>query len=138
VAQPGRDGLAAWFSQVLAAGASVAAGQDRPAPTITSSRWCTRTTLRLVPHPSRCESTAGTTRPGSGSATTAARRRAAPGACPAARTWTRAAITSTVRQLEQRESRSRTVIGAGLHRARKCPRRVVAGERPVRRVPTAR
>jgi len=47
---PGHDGLAAWFSEDLAAAASVAAGQDRPAPTITSSRWRTRTTLRLVPH----------------------------------------------------------------------------------------
>ena len=47
---PGRDGLAAWLSQDLAAGASVTAGQDRPAPTITSSRWRTRTTPRLVPH----------------------------------------------------------------------------------------
>ena len=47
---PGRDGLAAWFSQDLTAGASVTAGQDRPAPTITSSRWRTRTTPRLVPH----------------------------------------------------------------------------------------
>ena len=47
---PGRDGLAAWFREDLAPGASVAAGQDRPAPTITSSRWRTRTTPRLVPH----------------------------------------------------------------------------------------
>ena len=28
----------------------MATGQDRPAPTITSSRWRTRTTPRLVPH----------------------------------------------------------------------------------------
>jgi len=48
--RPGRDGLAAWFSQDLAAAASVAAGQHRPAPTTTRSRRRTRTTPRLLPH----------------------------------------------------------------------------------------
>jgi hypothetical protein len=47
---PGRDGLAACFSRDLAAGASVAAGQDRPVPTIMSSWWRTGTPPRLVPH----------------------------------------------------------------------------------------
>jgi hypothetical protein len=47
---PGRDGLAAWFSQDLAAGAGVAAGQDRPAPTTTSARWRAIIAPRLLPH----------------------------------------------------------------------------------------
>jgi hypothetical protein len=44
--------------------------------------------------PSSSASTAGKTRPGPGSAATTTRRCAAHGACPAARTWTQAAIAS--------------------------------------------
>jgi hypothetical protein len=44
--------------------------------------------------PSSCASTAGTTRPGSGSAARVTRRCGAHGACPAARTWIRPPITS--------------------------------------------
>ena len=54
--------------------------------------------------PSSCASTADTTRPGSGSAATAARRCAAPGACPAARTWTRGATTSNPSTAKQTDA----------------------------------
>jgi hypothetical protein len=48
--RPGRDGFAAQFLQELAAGASRAAGQHRPAPTTTHYRRRTITTPRLLPH----------------------------------------------------------------------------------------
>jgi hypothetical protein len=50
VSRPGSDGLARRFIQHVAAGASVAAGQDRPAATTTNSRRRTITTPRLLPH----------------------------------------------------------------------------------------
>jgi hypothetical protein len=49
VSRLGSDGLAAWFTRHVAVGASVAAGQNRPAPTTTNSRR-TKTTSRLLPH----------------------------------------------------------------------------------------
>jgi len=48
--RPGRDGVAARFIQVLAATASMAVGQDKPAPTITNSQRRTITTHRLLLH----------------------------------------------------------------------------------------
>ena len=50
VSRPGRDGLAAWFLQPAAAGASVAAGQNRPTATTTNSRRRTIPMPRLLPH----------------------------------------------------------------------------------------
>jgi hypothetical protein len=44
--RPGRDGLAGRFIQHAAADASVAAGQDRPAPATTNSR---RRTMTMAP-----------------------------------------------------------------------------------------
>jgi hypothetical protein len=48
VSRPESDGLAGQFLQRVAAGASVAAGQDRPAPTTTNSRRRAITTPRLL------------------------------------------------------------------------------------------
>ena len=92
--RPGRDRLAARFSQ------SVAAGQDRPAAAPAT----------------------GATRPDSGSAATAAGRRAAPGACPAASARTRAPITRSrpmVRTMRGQARRSRA--GARLPRSPGAP-----------------
>jgi hypothetical protein len=50
VSRLGSDGLAAWFTRHVAAGPSVAAGQNRPAPTTTNSRRRTKTTSRLLLH----------------------------------------------------------------------------------------
>jgi hypothetical protein len=47
--RPGRDGLAARFIQDMAAGASVAADQDRPGPTTANSRWRAITMPRMLP-----------------------------------------------------------------------------------------
>jgi hypothetical protein len=46
----GRDGLAGRFIQHVAAGTSVAAGQNRPAATTANSRRRTITMPRLLPH----------------------------------------------------------------------------------------
>ena len=75
-------------------GAHVAADQNWPAPTAAVSRWRAMTMPGCYRTPSTSALTAGATPPGSGSAATATRRCAAPGACPAGRTWTRPAITS--------------------------------------------
>ena len=48
--RPGRDGLAGRFIQDTAAGASVAAGHTRPAPTTAKYQWRTITVPRLLPH----------------------------------------------------------------------------------------
>ena len=48
--RPGSDGLAARFIQEIAAAASMAAGQTRPAPPATNSRRRTMTMPRLLPH----------------------------------------------------------------------------------------
>jgi hypothetical protein len=48
VSQAGTDGLAGWFIQRVTAGASVAVGQNRPAPTTTNSRRRTIATPRLL------------------------------------------------------------------------------------------
>ena len=48
--RPGRDGFAGRFIQDIAAAASVAAGQNRPAPTATMRRRRMMTALRLPPH----------------------------------------------------------------------------------------
>jgi hypothetical protein len=48
--RPGRDGFARRFIQDIAAAASVAAGQHRPAPTTTTPRRRTMTAPRLRPH----------------------------------------------------------------------------------------
>jgi hypothetical protein len=50
VSRPGRDGLTGQFTRHVAANASVAAGQNRPTPRTTYSRWRTITTPRLLPH----------------------------------------------------------------------------------------
>jgi hypothetical protein len=50
VSRPVSDGPAGRFIQQAAAGASVAAGQERPAPAATSSRRRTMTIPRLLPH----------------------------------------------------------------------------------------
>jgi hypothetical protein len=50
VSRPGSDGLTGRFTQHLAADASVAAGQNRPAASTTNSRRRTITTPRLLPH----------------------------------------------------------------------------------------
>ena len=50
VSRPGRDGLAGRFLQRVAAGASVAAGQNGPARTTTNSRRRTIAMGRLLPH----------------------------------------------------------------------------------------
>ena len=50
VSRPGSDGLARRFIQHVTPGASVAADQDRPAPTTTNSRRRTIPTPRLLPH----------------------------------------------------------------------------------------
>ena len=50
ISRPGSDGLAGWLTQHVAAGASVAARQDRPAATTENSRRRTITTTRLLPH----------------------------------------------------------------------------------------
>ncbi len=50
VSRPGSDGLAGRFLQPVAAGASVAAGQNRPAATTTNSRRRTLPVSRLLPH----------------------------------------------------------------------------------------
>lgn len=50
VSRLGGDSLVGRFIQHVAAGATVAAGQNRPAPAITHSRWRTITTPRLLPH----------------------------------------------------------------------------------------
>ena len=47
--RPGRDGFAARFIRDLAAAVSVAAGQNRPAPTATMTRRRAITTPRLLP-----------------------------------------------------------------------------------------
>ena len=47
---PGRDGLAGRFTRRVAAGASVAARQNRPAPATANSRWRTITMPRLLPN----------------------------------------------------------------------------------------
>jgi hypothetical protein len=48
--RPGRDGLAGRSIQDMAAGARVAAGHTRPAPTTANSRWRTIPMLGLLPH----------------------------------------------------------------------------------------
>ena len=50
VSRPGGDSLVGRFIQHVAAGATVAAGQNRPAPATTHSRWRTIMTPRLLPH----------------------------------------------------------------------------------------
>jgi hypothetical protein len=50
VSRPGRDGLAGRFTRRVAAGASVAARQNRPAPATANSRWRTITMPRLLSH----------------------------------------------------------------------------------------
>jgi hypothetical protein len=49
VSRPGDDSLVGRFIQRVAAGATVAVGQNRPAPATTHSRWRTITTPRLLP-----------------------------------------------------------------------------------------
>jgi len=72
------------------AGLRVAADQNRPAPQSRTPGGARQPRPACCSTPSISASTAGTTRPDSGSAATTTRRRAAHGACPAARTWTRA------------------------------------------------
>ena len=49
VSRPGGDSLVGRFIQRVAAGATVAVGQNGPAPATTHSRWRTITTPRMLP-----------------------------------------------------------------------------------------
>ena len=50
ISRPGSDGLAGWLTQHVAAGASVAARQDRPAARTANFRWRTIATPHRLPH----------------------------------------------------------------------------------------